>query len=254
MAYRILFSNIGYAKGIDGSLRQHIARFARHFYSRMSVQEQVLKELNAIIALEHPDLCCFVEIDSGSAQSSRCNQIQALLNETYAHHDIADKYGPNNNISRMPLHGGRSNGFLSRHDLVFEKLYFKNGTKRLIYKIALPRGIPGNIHVFFTHFSLQKKIRARQFEEVRKIILDTPGETILLADFNIFYGFKELTPLLQTEDLVVLNNEKDPTFRFSNKRLALDLCLCSKSLLPRLALRIVPQPFSDHAALLVEII
>ena len=253
MAYRILFSNIGYAKGIDGSLRQHLARFARHFYSRISVQEQVLRELNAIVALERPDLCCLVEVDSGSVQSARYNQMQTLINETYAHHDVADKYGPGSGVSRMPLHGGRSNAFMSRQKLSFEKLYFKNGTKRLIYKIALPPEIPGNIHIFFTHFSLRKKIRAQQFEEVRKIILDTPGETILLADFNIFYGFKELTPLLQTENLVVLNNEKDTTFQFSGKRLALDLCLCSSSLLPRIALRIVPQPFSDHAALVVEV-
>lgn len=253
MTYRILFSNIGYAKGIDGSLRQHIARFARHFYSRLSVQEQVLKELNAIITLERPDLCCFVEIDSGSIQSARHNQMQPLINETYAHYDVADKYGPDSNVSQMPLHGGRSNSFMSREKLSFEKLYFKNGTKRLIYKIALPPEIPGNIHVFFTHFSLRKKIRAKQFEEVRQIILQTPGETILLADFNIFYGFKELAPLLQTENLVVLNNEKDTTFQFSGKHLALDLCLCSSSLSSRLALHIIPQPFSDHAALLVEI-
>ncbi|MCF8496254.1 MAG: endonuclease/exonuclease/phosphatase family protein [Alphaproteobacteria bacterium] len=253
MSYKILFSNIGYAKGINGSLRQHLDFFGRHFYCAVPVQEQVLAQLKAIIKAENPDLCCFVEIDSGSFHSAQFNQIEALLDDLYSFHDIADKYGHRSFVGRLPLHRGKSNALLAKHALNFERLYFRNGTKRLIYNVTLPSEIPRDIHVFFAHFSLNKRVRMRQFEEVRKIILDTSGETILLADFNIFQGFKELFPLLNTEDLIVLNKESDPTFTFSGRRLALDLCLCSRSLAARLNLRIIPQPFSDHAALLVEI-
>ncbi len=253
MSYKILFSNIGYAKGIGGSLRQHIGLFGRHFYCSVPAQEQVLAQLKKIIETENPDLCCFVEIDSGSFHSAQFNQIEALLDASYSFHDIADKYGYQSLLSRLPMHRGKSNALLAKNSLPFERLYFRNGTKRLIYNITLPPEIPGNIHVFFAHFSLNKKVRSRQFEEVRKIILDTPGETILLADFNIFQGFKELTPLLHTEDLIVMSKESDPTFTFSGRRLALDLCLCSRPLASRLSLRIVPQPFSDHSALLVEV-
>jgi endonuclease/exonuclease/phosphatase family metal-dependent hydrolase len=254
MPYRILFSNIGYARGIDGSLRHHLDYFGRHFYCALPVQEQVLSQLKEIVQLENPDLCCFVEIDSGSLHSARYNQIEALLDDMYAHHDISDKYGEKSLLGRLPLHQGKSNAILARHELKFERQYFKHGTKRLIYNVALPPQIPGDVHVFFAHFSLNPKVRARQFTEMKKIILETPGETILLADFNIFGGFKELVPLLETEDLVVLNKESDPTFQtFSKRGLALDLCICSRSLLPRLNMRIIPQPFSDHAALLVQI-
>ncbi len=253
MTYKILFSNIGYAKGIDGSLHQHIGLFGRHFYCALPVQEQVLSQLKAIIETEDPDLCCFVEIDSGSFHSARFNQIEALLDDRYAFHDIADKYGYQSLLSRLPLHRGKSNALMAKHKMSFERLYFQHGTKRLVYNVVLPPEIPGDIHVFFAHFSLNKRTRMRQFQEVRQIILDTPGETIVLADFNIFGGFKELAPLLNTEDLIVLNNESDPTFAFSGRRLALDLCLCSRALAPRLNMRIVPQPFSDHAALLVEV-
>ncbi len=253
MPYKILFSNIGYAKGIDGSLRQHIGLFGRHFYCALPLQEQVLSQIKTIVETENPDLCCFVEIDSGSFHSAQFNQIEALLDDRYAFHDIADKYGYQSLLSRLPLHRGKSNALMARHELSFERLYFRHGTKRLIYNVALPPEIPGDIHVFFAHFSLNKRTRMRQFQEVRKIILDTPGETIVLADFNIFGGFRELEPILNIEDLIVLNKESDPTFTFSGRRLALDLCLCSRPLAERVKLHIVPQSFSDHAALLVQV-
>lgn len=253
MTYKILFSNIGYAKGISGSLRQHIEFFGRHFYCTVPVQEQVLTQLRTIIEFEDPDLCCFIEIDSGSFHSAQFNQMEALLDDRYSFHDIADKYGHQSFLGQLPMHQGKSNALLGKQALPFKRLYFRNGTKRLIYDVTLPPEIFGNVHVFFAHFSLRKKIRARQFEEVRQIILDTPGETIFLADFNISQGFSELAPLLATEDLVVLNKESDPTFTFSRRRLALDLCLCSRSLASHINLRIIPQPFSDHAALLVDV-
>lgn len=253
MSYSILFSNIGYARGIDGSLRHHLGLFARHLYCPVPVQEQVLAQLKALIAAEEPDLCCFVEIDSGSAHSGGLNQLAALLDAHYAFHDISNKYGQGSLMNRLPFHAGKSNALLARHELHFERLYFRHGTKRLIYSVTLPATLPGAIHVFCAHFSLNRETRRRQFAEVRQIILDTPGETILLADFNIFSGFAELEPLLQTEGLGLLSNESDPTFAFAGRRMALDLCLASPGIMPRLRLRIVPQPFSDHAALLVTI-
>jgi endonuclease/exonuclease/phosphatase family metal-dependent hydrolase len=253
MSYRILFSNIGYARGIDGSLRQHLRGFGRHFYCALPVQEQVLRQLKSIVTAENPDLCCFVEIDNGSFHSARFNQIEALLDARYAFHDIAGKYGQQSLAGCLPLLRGKSSAIMARHRLSFERLYFRAGTKRLIYKVTLPPEMPGGIHVFFAHFSLSKTTRLRQFEEVKKIIRDTPGEVMLLADFNIFGGFRELAPLLDAGDLMVLNKESEPTFTFSKRRLALDLCLCSRQLASRLHMRIIPQPFSDHAALLVEV-
>lgn len=247
MAYKIFFSNIGYAKGIDGTLWQHICRIHRHLYCGLPLQQQVLSQLKAIIMAEQPDLCCLVEIDRGSFHSSYYNQMLALLDEEYHFHDIADKYGEGNQIGRMPFFQGKSNAFLARTPLPYERLYFKYGAKRLIYRIQLP----GNVFLFFAHFSLQARVRAQQFDEVRRLIEASPGEAIILADFNIMQGFDELKGLLGS-DLVLLNGEKDYTFTLHRSRWVLDLCICSRALAPRLRLEIIQQPFSDHAALLVE--
>jgi endonuclease/exonuclease/phosphatase family metal-dependent hydrolase len=173
--------------------------------------------------------------------------MMALLDDEYNFHDIADKYGENNRIGRMPFFHGKSNAFLSKAALPYERLYFKYGAKRLIYRIELP----GNVYLFFAHFSLQASIRAQQFDEVRKLIEASPGEVIILADFNIMQGFEELKGLL-SEDLVILNGREDYTFTLHRSRWVLDLCICSKALAPHVNLKIVQQPFSDHAALLVE--
>ena len=249
MSYRVLFSNIGYAKGIDGSLRHHVGFFGRHFYCQLPVQEQVLAQLKAIIDAGEPDLCCFVEIDSGSLHTARFNQIEALVDTEYHFYDIADKYGHESWLGRMPFHQGKSNAFLARRDISFERLYFTHGTKRLIYHLSLP----GDISLLFAHFSLRGEIRVRQFEEMRLLLQKIPGEIMILADFNILKGFNELDPWIQSSGLCILNREDDHTFTFHQRKLALDLCICSQDLARRSTLKIIPQPFSDHAALLVNI-
>jgi endonuclease/exonuclease/phosphatase family metal-dependent hydrolase len=249
MSYKILFSNLGYARGINGSLWHHVSRIGRYFYSSIPAQEQSLGPFKDIIVREQPDLCCVVEIDRGSFNSAYYNQLQFLTDDDYKFHDIADKYGEGNPIGRLPLHQGKSNAFLAKKETIFEKLYFINGSKRLIYKIDLS----GDIVLFFAHFSLNRKVRAAQFSEVNNLVKVAGKNVIILADFNIFQGFSELQPLLDGLDLVVLNDEAEPTFTFHKRKLALDLCICSRNLVSRAKLRVIPQPFSDHAALLVEV-
>lgn len=248
MLQKIFFSNIGYARGIDGSLWQHISRAHRHLYCPIPHQDQALAQLKNIVEVEKPDLCCFVEIDNGSFHSAYYNQLKSLVNEEYHFFDIADKYGDNSNLGKMPLFNGKSNAFMARRQLDFEKLYFNYGSKRLIYKMMLP----DNILLFFTHFALQQKTRARQFAEIRAHIDKHDGEVIVLGDFNIMSGFKELTPLLNGTDLKVLNTEDGYTFTFHKFQRVLDLCICSETLVDKVNLRIIPQSFSDHAGLMLE--
>lgn len=249
MARKIFFSNIGYARGIDGTLWQHIAGAHRHLYCTIPAQQQVLMQLKSIIDKEQPDICCLVEIDSGSIHSGYYNQIEYLKDDHYAHYDIADKYGDNSLLGEMPLFRGKCNAFLSKQETPFQRLYFKHGSKRLIYSMELP----DNIRLFFAHFSLQRAVRAKQFDELRNIVKTHGGESIVLADFNIMQGFSELDPLVQGTDLRILNTEDAYTFTFHKMKKVLDLCLCSESLIPKIRLNVIPQPFSDHAALLVEL-
>lgn len=249
VATKILFSNLGYARGINGALKHHLLYAHRNFYCTPETQHKVLRQLSALLTQENPELCCFVEIDQGSFASGGLNQLATLINHRYAHAHIANKYSPNSRLSAFFLTKGNSNAFLAKQNFPHQLLYFSQGFKRLIYKIQLePR-----LTLFFAHFSLNKNVRAQQLREMRNLMRAESGEVIVLGDFNILTGFSELAIMLQDTSYVVLNRPNEPTFTFHRRQLVLDLCICSPSVARRATLKIIPQPYSDHAALLLEI-
>ncbi len=242
-------SNLGYLRGISGSLTQHILFAHRHFYCSANVQEKVWRQLIEVIGREQPDLCCFIEIEQAAFHKTNFDSLEDAAGQSYPFFDIENKYLPTSQLRSFPLTKGKSNAFMAKYDFLYEKLHFANGTKRLVYKIQLAP----EITLFFAHFSLNKKTRERQLIEVRHMIADTPGEVIFMGDFNILNGFKELAPLLQNNDLILLNQEEQHTFTFHTLRKVLDICICTKNIAKHCNLQIIPQPYSDHAALLLEI-
>lgn len=248
-AYTILMSNLGYMRGINGGLAHHLRYAHRHVYCSVAAQKKSLQQLATILEQEDPDVCCFVEIEKGSSGSANFNQLEALVNEKYPFSDIENKYGQASRLRSLPFSKGKSNAFLAKQTFEYEKIYFTHGTKRLIYKIVLDK----NTTLFFAHFSLKKNVRAQQLLQVRQLLHETPGDSILLGDFNILNGFAELTPLLHENNLRLLNDENKPTFTFHTLKKALDLCICSENIVHRLDLKIIPQPYSDHDALLLGV-
>lgn len=246
--YTILMGNLGYLRGINGSLAHHIAFAHRHLYCSAAAQARAVQQLRDIIEREEPDICCFVEIDQGSASTAHYNQLEQVVNTHYCYFDIENKYGQDSPLRRYEMTRGKSNAFISRVRLPFERVYFHHGTKRLVYKLQLSEGLT----LFFAHFSLKRKIRGLQLLQVRQMIRETPGDVIFLGDFNILYGISELAPLLQ-DRLVLLNQADRPTFTFSRMKRLLDICVCTPGIAERVALRIIPQPYSDHAALLIHV-
>jgi endonuclease/exonuclease/phosphatase family metal-dependent hydrolase len=242
-------SNLGYARGINGCLTHHIRYAHRNLFCSQLVQAKALDQLAAIMHQEAPDLCCFVEIDKGSFDTMSYNQLDHLLTDDYPFYDVDSKYGEGSILRTLAFTRGKSNAFISRHALAFEKIQFSHGTKRLIYKIQ----IQPDLTLFFAHFSLKKQVRALQLAQTRDLMHNTKGEVIFMGDFNVLTGLDELHPLTHDEGLVLLNKPDAPTFTFHMRKLVLDLCLCTPDIAKRTSLRIIPQPYSDHAALCAEV-
>lgn len=237
---RIFFSNLGYARGINGCLRHHLIYSYRHFYCPIDTQEKILSQAGELIARENPDLCCFVEIDKG--------HIDFLAKEKFNFFDSENKYGKKSLLRKLALTKGKGNGFMAKTKMEFEKIFFDFGVKKLIYKIRLRE----DLTLFFAHFSLNEKMRKMQLRQVKKLFEETKGEIIFLGDFNILKGLKELDSLLH-HNLILLNDPAQTTFNFHKSFLLLDLCLCTKKIAPFLKLTIHQQPYSDHAALTLDI-
>ncbi|MGE3622946.1 MAG: endonuclease/exonuclease/phosphatase family protein [Bdellovibrionales bacterium] len=247
--HKIFFSNLGYARGLSGRLAEHLLYAYRHFYCSPLIQKEALRQLAELIAREEPDICCLVEIEKGTPNRKKLNQLEALINETYPNFDIENKYGEKSLLRSFNFTSGKSNAFLAKRKHVFEKLYFTRGVKRLVYKIHVDE----NLTLFFAHFSLKKTIRAWQLIEARNLMRAVEGEVIFLGDFNILSGFGEIVPLLDGGRFVLLNREEHPTFFFHKHQKILDLCICSRGVAGRAELSVLPQPYSDHAALLLNI-
>lgn len=245
MEYKILFSNIGYARGIDGSLVQHIRSIGRNLYCPVPVQQQVIGQIKNLMTEEAPDLCCFVEVEAGR----HYHHIHALSDETYAYSDLTGKYGETSLYSRLPFHTRKGNGLISNHPLVYEKLYLRHGIKKLVYRVTLPNGMT----VLFAHLSLLPRTRALQINELRGMMDGIGGDVLLMADFNILSGLRELNPLLHDGVFSLMNDENTHTFSFHRHKLTLDLAICSAGLRDKMDLRVIPQPYSDHAALLARL-
>ncbi len=245
---KILMSNLGYARGIGGGLAEHVLKAHRHFYCSEAVQRKSLLQLGELIVEEDPDICCFAEIDKGSFPSAGFNQLEALLTEKYIFFDIENKYAPGSRLRSFFMTNGKCNAFLAKHPFPHHKLYFRSGVKRLVYKIKIDE----HLTLFFAHFSLSRRLRRAQLVEARKLLDEAQGESVFLGDFNILDGLRELDPLLKNSPYILLNRD-EPTFRFHKRHLTLDLCICSRELERRAQLRVVPQPYSDHAALVLDI-
>ncbi len=247
--YTILLSNLGYARDIGGQISHHVRYLHRHFYCAPTVQQRALDQLSDLIARENPDLCCFVEIDQGSFPSGGVNQLKALTGAHYGHAHIENKYGLASRLRSFFVTRGKSNGFMAKQPFPFETLYLHHGIKRLVYKIRLDR----NLVLFFSHLSLNRRARQAQLLEIRQLLHGESGEAVFLGDFNLLTGLSELGPLLNHSDFVLFNRHDEPTFTFHKRSLVLDICIGSRSLAARSSLRVLPQPYSDHAALLLQI-
>ena len=247
--YTILMSNLAYARGIGGKISHHVRYLHRHFYCAPTVQHRALEQLGALVAREDPDLCCFVEIDQGSFPSAGMNQLKALAGPHYGHAHIENKYGPESGLRSFFITRGKSNGFMAKQPYPFETLYLHHGIKRLVYKIRLNPGFT----LFFSHLSLNRRVRQLQLLEIRQLMLAEAGDVAFLGDFNLLTGLSELEPLLHRSGFVLLNRHDEPTFTFHKRDLVLDVCLCSRQLASRATLRVLPQPYSDHSALLLHI-
>ncbi|MBY0355297.1 MAG: endonuclease/exonuclease/phosphatase family protein [Rickettsiales bacterium] len=244
---RILFSNLGYARQIDGSLRQHVQGITRHFSCPTDVQQVALQALRVLLHVHQVDIACLAEIDAGSSNNHHFNQLHYLRDATYRFSDVSNKYGNESALRNVALSRGKSNGWLSRFPLQFERRYLSSGTKRLVYFMYPPDSPP----IVFGHFSLRAATRQAQFKEIAQWIRQLGRDVILLGDFNNYRGEAELAPLLDGGHLRLLGGGLH-TFNFSGYQATVDLCLASDAIASQLHVQVIPQHFSDHHALLVE--
>jgi hypothetical protein len=237
--FRILLFNVGYATALDGSLRNYFLRFYRYLYTPRTIIRKVRQAIYHLMEREKPDVCCFVEIH---------RKIGCVPHpHIYTCSDIDNKYGLHSILRRLPFFRDNCNGFFAKGDLAFEKYYFKNGTKKLIYEIRLR----DDVSLFLAHFSLERKVRQKQFVELREIIKSCKN-AILCGDFNIFDGRAEVEALAEACEMRIVNSPTESTFPAFHPSKTLDLFLCPKNIRFAEAKVLKGIHASDHLPVLLE--
>jgi exonuclease III len=211
--FRILLYNVGYATALDGSLRSYLLHFYRYIYTPRYIIRRVRQMIYSILQEQQPDVCCFVEIH----RKKSC----VPHPHAYAQFDVENKYGQSSVLRRLPFFRDNCNGFYAKNTLDFQKIFLKHGTKKLIYEIKLRP----DTSLFLVHFSLEKRVRAKQCEELKEIV-QSRENAIVCGDFNIFKGTGELESLAQDCGLRIVNTPGEATFPAVNPKRALDLFLC----------------------------
>jgi endonuclease/exonuclease/phosphatase family metal-dependent hydrolase len=245
---RILCTNLGYGRNIDGSFGQHVAGAWRHFYAPLSCQRDSLAFVREQIEKQAPHLSCFLEIDQGSLNNRFLDQLATLRSPDFHTFSATNKYGLVKPAGKLSISKGKSNAFMSSLPVTHRTHFFRHGTKKLVYEIT----VHDRLTVFLVHCSLRPWIRQKQFEELRYWAEKCPGKVLLIGDFNNFQGEKELLPLTGS-GFQLLNDTNIPTFRFGQYETCVDLCLISPGLAGKARLEVINQPSSDHQMLLVDI-
>lgn len=236
--FRILLYNVGYSTELDGSIRNYVLRFYRYLYTPRTIIRRVRQTIYHLLQREQPDVCCFVEVHRKKGYVPHPH--------AYTCGDVDNKYGQRSVLRRLPFLRDNCNGFYSKQPLSFEKTYFQNGTKKLIYDIKLRP----DLSLLVVHFALGRRVRRKQCEELKRLIRQR-GNVIVCGDFNIFKGTGELQSLAHACDLQIVS-PPGATFPAVNPRKTLDLFLCPKSLGDVSARVLSGVHASDHLPVMLE--
>ena len=142
-------------------------------------------------------------------------QILSLVNNNYPYYDVETKYGESSILRQLPFFKKNSNAFLSNRKLSFNKLFLKNGTKKLVYEIELPN----QVLLLLAHLSLRKNQRKRRIEEL-KTLHSGKKSKILCGDLNTLQGDDEVKEL--ENSLNVRSAHENPTFPSVKPNVQLD--------------------------------
>ncbi|HVW66844.1 MAG TPA: endonuclease/exonuclease/phosphatase family protein [Candidatus Peribacteraceae bacterium] len=236
---KILLYNIGYCSGLTGKKTQYVTEFNRYLHTPARIYQNIEQSIAQMVSREKPDLCCFLEVhkdfDLGEAAKAFHRRV------------IDNKYGLKSWLRKIPFFRYNCNAFFARKKLPYRKKFFGEGTKKLIYDIDLGH----NLSLIVSHFSLSKRTRKKQFEELKQMVRNKM-RVIVCGDFNIFDGEGELHDLVKSCNLRIVN-ARGRTFPTVKPQKHFDLFLCSKDV-PVKGWKVLKDcKVSDHLPVMLEV-
>ena len=123
MKYKILLLNACYLAGLSGSISDYIFKSYRYIFPSKKRVHRLVEKFKELIEKENPDVICLIEI--------RKNQIGMFIDEKYKFFDFEVKYVHGGIHRKIPIFKNQGNAFLSKEKIESQKIFLKNGMKRI---------------------------------------------------------------------------------------------------------------------------
>lgn len=245
---KILFYNLGYGRGITGSLGSYVKKGSSVIYQKRPSQQKILDGVIQLVKQESPDIFSYAEIALGSFRNQKFNQHEYLkfhLSQNLQD-SAASKYGESI-FSSLPFHAGNANGVISFVEAAIAQHYLKQSRKKLLLVAKTE-----TVTLFSVHLPLVSADRRAQLEELVTLVNECEGDVVICGDFNIFDGIDELA-YIQQETNLQLAGERQSTFPSHRPKIELDVFLYrfyNPEKEPRLT--VIDSPLSDHLPITLE--
>jgi endonuclease/exonuclease/phosphatase family metal-dependent hydrolase len=196
---------------------------------------------------QQADVLCLVEVDGGSIRNRFGCQAKKIAKKLgFDFWFKKSKYHPNSIFRFLPFTRGNYDAIISRVKGNIKIHYLNRGMKKLVQEF-----IVDNISIFTVHLAvLQKKVREMQIKELSDILKKCPRPFVLCGDFNIFKGLEEVSFLINSNNLQLIN--ASPTFPSIKPKKYFDLFLASPDVKIKNA-GVVDVKYSDHLPIWIDI-
>ena len=249
---RLIVYNIEYCEGMTGLWYDYL-KFWKIFFPPKGLDREIVDQLKKL----KPDILALVEVDTGSFRSKKDEVVFFEKNLGMKYFVEKIKYPFESWLKLFhytPILNKQANAIIAKEKLSKVKYHvFHEGTKRVIIEATIH--VPKKVTLLLAHLALGKRTRAKQINELTKIVNNIKNSVILMGDFNTFNGEEEIRKLLKETHLhhkFEMDKKSQtltqPTFHPSRR---LDYVLTSKGIKVK-NYEVLNFHFSDHLPLMVD--
>lgn len=240
---KIVFYNIAYGTGLNGSWKQYIFKIWRFFW----LPFRSMNRIAATMRDAKPDVLCLAEVDSGSFRNrfrDQTKHLSKVLGLPFYH--TQSKYHSKSAWQIIGVIRKQHDAILSKKKGELKKHQLTSGMKKLVQEYVID-----GLSIFTLHLAvLSKAVRKKQMQELAIILKKCPRPHVVCGDFNTHKGLEEIAELLRNTGLRRVI--KKPSFPSVAPKRYIDLFLASPEV-KVLRSGVIKTLDSDHLPVWVEV-
>lgn len=249
---KLVCYNIEYCEGIEGLWYQYL-EFWKVFFPPKNLDNRIIEALKKLKL----DILALVEVDTGSFRAKKDEVVffeKELGMTSFVEKVKYPLKGWLKFFHHVPILNKQANAIISKYKISKVKYHLLHeGTKRVVIETTI--NCPKKVSLLLVHLALGNEARAKQIQELIKIVNKIKNPVILMGDFNTYHGEQELDELRKKTHLKDRHELDTHSIGFTHPAWhpsrRLDYVLVSPQIKVK-KYNVLNFPFSDHMPLFVE--